>query len=59
VRVGTGDWPFVLDEQETALWTCRVESLVFTRTYGRSLIADPHLLEMGDGVRQGIAFIDR
>jgi len=45
VWIGTGDWPFVLGKQETALWTFRAQSLVVARTLGRSLIANPDEME--------------
>ena len=51
VWIGAGDRSFVLDEQETALWTFRTRHLVFTGTYRRNLIANPDGLEMGDSVR--------
>ena len=57
--IGTGDWPFVLDEQETALWTFRTQFLFVARTHGRILIADPDGLEISDSVRQGNAIVDR
>ena len=59
VWIGAGDRPFVLDEQETALWTFRTGYLVFTGTHGLNLIANPDGLEMSDSVRQANPLIDR